>query len=109
MQALIMTPDAMVLKSWHCALDTSVEALVKTKILKVYRIAGNFRLEKIFAQARRGRKCFRRIILPSENFVTRKYLHAQVFTRGCQALLVVPHDRQSAGIQPPSFSICSLA
>ena len=57
----------------------------------IYRIAGNFRLEKIFAffaQARRGRKFFRRIILPSENFVTMKFLHAQVFTRGCQAVLV---------------------
>ena len=70
----------------------------------VYRIAGNFRLEKIFAffvQARRGRKFFQRIILPSANFVTPKFLHAQVFTCGCQAvlvLLVVPHDRQSAGI-----------
>ena len=44
----------------------------------MYRIAGNFRLEKIFAffaQARRGRKFFRRIILPSENFVTLKFLH----------------------------------
>ena len=61
-----------------------------------YRIAGNFRLEKIFtffAQACRGRKFFRRIILPSENFVTLKFLHAQVFTRSCQAALVVPHDR----------------
>ena len=31
-----------------------------------------------------------------------KFLHAQVFTRGCQAVLVVPHDLQSAvlpGIQ----------
>ena len=50
-----------------------------------------------FAQARRGRKFFRRIILPSENFVTLKF-----FTRGCQAVLAVPHDHQSAvlpGIQ----------
>ena len=68
--------------------------------LKVIQLAGNFRLEKIFAffaQARRGRKFFRRIILPSENFVTLKF-----FTRGCQAVLVVPHDHQSAvlpGIQ----------
>ena len=75
--------------------------------MTIYRIAGNFRLEKIFAffaQVHRGRKYFRRIILPSENFVTLKFLHAQVFTRGCQAVLVVP--RQSAGIQT---SICSLA
>ena len=51
----------------------------KTVLSKsVYRIAGNFRLEKIFtffAQARRGRKFFRRIILPSENFVTLNFLH----------------------------------
>ena len=41
-----------------------------------YCISGNFRLEKIFAffaQAHRGRKFFRRIILPSENFVTLKF------------------------------------
>ena len=34
-----------------------------------YRIGGNFRLEKIFAffaQARRGRKFFRRTILPGQ-------------------------------------------
>ena len=70
-----------------------------------YRIAGNFRLEKIFAffaQARCGRKFFQRIILPSDNFVRLKFLHAQVFTRNCQAVLVVPPDHQSAvlpGIQ----------
>ena len=37
-----------------------------------YHIAGNFCLEKIFAVftlVRCGRKFFRRIILPSENFV----------------------------------------
>ena len=47
----------------------------------MYRIAGNFCLEKIFAffaQARRGRNFFRRIILPSENFVTLKFLHTQI-------------------------------
>ena len=42
-------------------------------------IAGNFRLEKIFAfftQARRGRKFFQQIILLSENFVMLKfYMH----------------------------------
>ena len=39
-----------------------------------YRIAGNFRLEKIFAffaQAHRGRKFFRQIILPSEKILSR--------------------------------------
>ena len=49
----------------------------------------NFRL---FRQARRGRNFFRRIILPSENFVTLEFLHAQIFIHGYQAVLVVPHD-----------------
>ena len=47
-------------------------------------------------------KFFRQIILPSEKFVTLKFLQAQVFTHGCQAILVVPRDHQSAvlpGIQ----------
>ena len=55
---------------------------------------------------RRGRKFFQRIILPSENFVTLKFLHIQVFTCGCQAELVVLHDHQSAvlpGIQSLFF------
>ena len=74
-----------------------------------YRIAGNFRLEKFFAffaQARRGRKFFRRILLPSEKFVTLKFLHVRVFTLGCQAELIVLHDHQSAvlpGIQSLFF------
>ena len=45
-------------------------------------------------------------------FITLKFLHAQVFTCGCQAVLVVSHDHQSAvlpGIQTSSFLICSLA
>ena len=49
------------------------------------------------------------------NYFTQwKFCHAEIFSRtgfirGCQAILVVPHDRQSAGIQTPSFSIGSLA
>ena len=67
----------------------------------------NFRL---FRPGASWAKIFSANYLPSENFVTLKFLHAQVFTRGCQAVLaVVPHDRQLAGIQTSSFSICCLA
>ena len=62
-----------------------------------YSIAQNFRPEKnfaFFAQAPRGRKFFRRIILLRANFVTLKLLHIHDFTRGCQAVLTVPHGRQ---------------
>ena len=56
---------------------TSGDAVFSTAILS-YRIAGNFRLEKIFAfftQVCHGRKFFRRIILPSENFIVLKFLY----------------------------------
>ena len=58
-----------------------------------------------FTQARRGRKFFRRIVLPSEKFVKLKSLHAQVFIRGCQAVLVVPYDHQSA-VLPGVQNLC---
>ena len=66
----------------------------------MYRIAGNFHLEKIFAffaQVHGGRKFF------SANYFTQWNFHlAEIFTHGCQAVLVVPHDHQAAvllGIQ----------
>ena len=46
----------------------------------------NFRL---FRPGASWAKFFQRIILPSENFVALKFLHTQVFTCGCQAILVV--------------------
>ena len=97
--------------TWAEFLEVYIQHSIRMRIL-LYHIAGNFRLEKIFAffaQARCGRKFFRRIILPSENFVTLNFLHAQVFTRGCQAVLVVPHDRQSAGIQTSSLLVNVVA
>ena len=75
-----------------------------------YRIAGNFHLKKIltsFAQAHRGQKFFHPV-----KILSHKLLHAHVFTRGYQAVLVVvvAHDHKSAvlpGIKTSSFSICS--
>ena len=57
------------------------------------------RQEKIFAffaKAHYRRIFFCRIILLSENFVTLKFLHVHVldFSRGCQAVLTVPHGHQ---------------
>ena len=52
-----------------CTLPLNMAMMLHTPPPPVYCIAGNFRLEKIFAffvQARRGRIFFRRIILPSE-------------------------------------------
>ena len=60
-------------------------------------IAQYFCPEKIFtffAQAHRGRNFFRRIILLSEHFATLKLLPVHDFTRGCQAVLTVPHGHQ---------------
>ena len=75
----------------------------------MYRRAGNFRLEKIFAQARRRRKIFWRIILPSEKFVTLKFTRI----RGYQAVLLVQClmiiNQMFYLVFKTSFSICSLA
>ena len=82
--------------------------------MPIYHIAGkfspgeNFRL---FCPGASWVNFFWRIILPNENFVTLKFLHTQVFTHGCQAVLVVPHDHQSAvlpGIQNLFFLIRCL-
>ena len=63
----------------------------------IYRVAQNFRPEKIFAffaQVHGGRNFFQRTILLSENFVTLKLLDVHDFTRGCHAVLTVPHGHQ---------------
>ena len=71
----------------------------------MYCIAGNFRLEKIFAFFRPGASWAK--IFSTNYFTQWKICHAEifythVFTRGCLAVLVVPCNHQSAvlpGIQ----------
>ena len=61
---------------WNVNAVASLDSLCTGYVFPFYRIAGNFRLEKIFAffaQACCGRKFFRQIILPSENFVMLKF------------------------------------
>ena len=94
--AIIKFPIWLQWPKWSLAIGCC-----KPSVLKAYCIARNFRPEKIFAFFTQAQW----------KFCHAEILHTQVFTHGCQAVLVVPHDHQSAvlpGIQNLFFLIRCL-